>query len=118
VTGDIETSEKNAMSNQPHPKTGIGLIAGYNRQLEATLQRRFKMTLGAYKLIESLAELAAVFLGFYAISQGADPLLVMLAVSVIIGGWKVVELLAVYADDLGAIAQAMEDVKDTGDDNE
>ena len=116
--GDTTTSVSNAMSNQPHPTTGIGLIAGYNRQLEATLQRRFKMTLGAYKMIESLAELAAVFLGFYAISQGADPLLVMLAVAVIIGGWKVVELLAVYADDISTVAEALDAASDTEEDND
>ena len=95
------------MSNKPLSGTGLGRIADYNRSLEQTLQRRFKMTLGVYKAIESLAELAAVFLGFYAISQGADPLLVMLAVSVIIGGWKVVELLAVYADDISTVAEAI-----------
>ena len=71
------------------------------------------MTLGVYKAIESLAELAAVFLGFYAISQGADPLLVMLAVSVIIAGWKVVELLAVYADDISTVADAISESNDT-----
>ena len=101
------------MSKQDVNRTGLGRIANYNRSLEHTLDRRFKMTLGAYKIVESLAELAAVFLGFYAISQGADPLLVMLAVSVIIAGWKVVELLAVYADDISTVADAISESNDT-----
>ena len=75
------------MSKRQSSHPGLSEIAEYNRGLEATLARRSKMTLGLYKLIESLAELAAVFLGFYAISQGADPLLTFMAVAVIVGGW-------------------------------
>ena len=97
------------MSKRQSSHPGLSEIAEYNRGLEATLARRFKMTLGLYKLIESLAELAAVFLGFYAISQGADPLLTFMAVAVIVGGWKVVEFLAVYADDIGTLAEAVDD---------
>lgn len=103
------------MDKKTTSQYAMGNIAAYNRDLERTLQRRLKMTIGLYKLIESLAELAAVFLGFYAISQGADPLLTFLAVAVIVGGWKVVEFLAVYADDIGTLADA---INDDGGDNE
>lgn len=105
------------MSKRQPSHPGLSEIAEYNRGLEATLARRLKMTLGLYKLVESLAELAAVFLGFYAISQGADPLLTFMAVAVIVGGWKVVEFLAVYADDIGTLAEAVSE-QGTGDDND
>jgi hypothetical protein len=32
-----------------------------------------------------------------------------MAVAVIVGGWKAVEFLAVYADDIGTLAEAVND---------
>ena len=81
----------------------------HNRRVECTLKRRFDMTLATYKTIEAIAELAVVALAFYAIYNDADPLTVFALTSVVIGGWKVVEFLIVYADELSAVRDAKND---------
>jgi len=70
------------------------------------------VTLGLYKTIEALAELAVVALAFYAIYNGADPMLAFALTSVVVGGWKVIEFLAVYADELSEASEAAREVDD------
>jgi len=84
-------------------------VVDHNRRVETTLRRRFNMTFAVYKSIEALAELAAVLLGFYAIYNGADPFLTFMAVAVIVGGWKVLEFLAVYADEITQVSAQLDD---------
>ena len=87
-------------------------VVEHNRRLGETLERRLSVTLATYKTIEAMAELAVVALAFYAIYNGADPLLTFSLTGVVIGGWKVVEFIAVYADD---IQQAQDAVRDDSD---
>lgn len=86
-------------------------VVEHNRRLEQLLERK-NVTLAAYKTIEALAELAVVALAFYAMYVGADPMLVFGLTSVVVGGWKVVEFLAVYADEIDRALDAAGDVDD------
>ncbi|AXR79001.1 hypothetical protein [Natrarchaeobaculum sulfurireducens] len=83
-------------------------VVEHNRRLESTLNRRLSVTLATYKSIEAMAELAVVALAFYSIYHGADPLLAFALTAVVVGGWKVVEFLAVYADDLAEARDAVD----------
>lgn len=40
-------------------------------------------------------EIATIALGFYVVTQGADPTIVMLAVTAVVGSWKAIEMIAV-----------------------
>lgn len=102
------------MSAQRQPRRFVpDAVVSHNRKLEELLKRRWHVTLATYKTIEALAELALVALAFYVILEGGDPMLTFSITAVVIGGWKVVEFFAVYADD---IARARETFDDSGGD--
>ena len=97
------------MSTKQPPRILPSRVVSHNRRLEELLQRRWQVTLATYKTIEALAELAVVALAFYVIQQGGDPMLTFGLTAVVIGGWKVVEFLAVYADDIAQAATERDD---------
>lgn len=57
------------------------------------------MTVRLYKTITAASRLAAVATGFYAISQGADPLTTFAMVAVIVAGPEAIETVLANADE-------------------
>lgn len=90
-------------------------VIDHNRRVEQTLERRLGMTLLTYKTIEAAAELALIALAFYTVYQGGDPMTVFILTAVAVGGWKVAEFLAVYADDIQEAAEFVQDATDDED---
>ena len=69
-------------------------VQARNHLLDQYLRRRFGVTLHVYKLIKAVTDLAAVALAFYAIQAGLEPVNALLFVAFVLGGWEMVEVLA------------------------
>ena len=73
-------------------------IREHNRRLDSVLRKRYKMTLLHWKSIKWVAMLAAVYVGLEGINEGADPLMVLIVIAVLLGGSEVLEYIAVAQD--------------------
>ncbi len=65
-----------------HPPSNRDRIAQCNHEVA----KRANMSLRAYKTIKAVVMLAAVATGFYAISEGADPMTTFALVALIVSG--------------------------------
>ena len=73
-------------------------IREHNRKLDRVLRRKFKMTLLHWKSIKWIVMLAFVYLAVELTNEGADPIIVLLVVAVVLGGSEVLEYIAVAQD--------------------
>lgn len=62
---------------------------------------RFHVSLRVYKSIKAVTQLAAVGTGFFAITQGADPLTIFGMVALIVSGPEAMETLIANGSDDG-----------------
>lgn len=68
-------------------------LAEYNQHLDSRLRSRWSVSLKTFKSIKALTQLAGVAVGFYAISQGADPLTAFALVAFLVNGPEALEYL-------------------------
>jgi len=71
--------------------------------------------LRVWKTIKALSDLSAVFLGFFAIAEGADPLTTMMLVTTVLVGWEVLEVVAVRDELRAALLEATDTTRNNED---
>jgi len=69
-------------------------VTARNRRLDQLLESRWGLSVYLYKSIKALTDLAAVILAFFAIEAGLDPSTAVIFVAFVLGGWELVESLA------------------------
>ena len=77
-------------------------ITDCNRCLDATLRRRFGVTLRTYKTLKAFVQLVSAALAFYVVSQGGDPLTTFALFTAILIGPEAVETILVTDDREGS----------------
>lgn len=68
-------------------------LASYNRDLESCLKERVGMSFKTFKTIKALTQLVGACAGAYAMSQSADPGLMMILITTCVSGPEVLEYL-------------------------
>jgi len=69
-------------------------VTARNHRLDQLLESRWDISVYVYKSIKAATDLAAVVLAFYAIQAGLDPSTAVIFVAFVLGGWELVESLA------------------------
>jgi len=90
-------------TNSPRRRRGIPCppsVTARNHRLDQLLESRWGLSVYLYKSIKALTDLAAVILAFYAIQAGLDPSTAVIFVAFVLGGWELVESLALREFEL------------------